>query len=201
MQRIPMEKYGGCRHHRDCSMDAGPRSRGHLYLTTLGVSSLCYRSGCCRSRRLGPGFSSQLGAGGPLVAASWAATSEGDGSCHETKTKASIQAEQKRAPLPRREGRDSQSFATVRGHEEMHQPHGAWFEALGCESIGGLHDDGRPSDQILLPPGEEVFDPKQTKSFPRWCSIFVPELHLRLIFLFPKSFQVLLCPVLFFSLF
>ena len=58
----------------------------------------------------------------------------------------------------------------MRGHEEMHQPHGPWFEALGCESIGGLHDDGRPSDQILLPPGEEVFDPKQTKSFPRWCS-------------------------------
>ena len=65
-------------------------------------------------------------------------------------------SQQKRAPLPRREDRDSQNFATMRGHEEMRQPHGPWFEALGCESIGGLHDDGRPSDQILLPPGEEV---------------------------------------------
>ena len=28
-----MQKYGGCRHHRDCSMDAGPCSRGHLHMT------------------------------------------------------------------------------------------------------------------------------------------------------------------------
>ena len=119
-----MQKYGGCRHHRDCSMDAGPCSRGHLHMTrqhlalavaadqgdwglafllslvrepSINVHGEAAAVSCCSPADVRPVGSSLMGGDIDCLL-------EGDGSCHETKTKASIQElrfPEEKAEIPR----------------------------------------------------------------------------------------------------